>query len=538
MQLIQNNDHIDLETLDESFFIHDAEVNFFQKNLIFSVVKKDTASKSLNEKDLIEASFYDIGVLLHVLANGNTDISFSLDFEENNINSPNNVKIYKPDLIKGIKIGEDLFKADYLMKQMALGTKVITLNPFRTMDFFLPTDLIKKGLRNIYSNPNNNIGSNGGRIWINFGLINQKIENNTDFNFKLREHSNLSISYQKMVSDQNGVITFIPDEVDPENPIFKFSQSLTECFNLACNYYPEYKRVKEIANALIIAKYILLNKISYCKKWSFDAYQKNLIENYNKNNMQDTLEKGKILIKKSIWLNGLKQSNFVYDTTMAQELILTDKIPRIEVSKNFIQEKKTTLQLNGVKNCWLAKYKNFSLVGGVVFHLNLKDLNNSSNISKILINENVSKNSFDIQELIIPSHIKNMKINKIHSFKYGNGKGEFKLYQGKVSKNAYSGNQEFYNQEKAQDKENQGPIPVGIYKVLSIVNHPKRGPLAIKLEWKDGPNSYGRSKFYIHGDNKLMNHTASEGCIIIEKELRKEIKIGDLIEVSIEKSHE
>ena len=97
---------------------------------------------------------------------GNSDISFSLDPENNNINSPNHMKIYKPDILKGTHIGEDLFKADYLMKEMALGTKVIGLDPPKYQNLNFPNVLLAKGLNHIFTDPNVDINECGGRIWM------------------------------------------------------------------------------------------------------------------------------------------------------------------------------------------------------------------------------------------------------------------------------------------------------------------------------------------------------------------------------------
>jgi hypothetical protein len=34
---------------------------------------------------------------------------------------------------------------------------------------------------------------------------------------------------------------------------------------------------------------------------------------------------------------------------------------------------------------------------------------------------------------------------------------------------------------------------------------------------------FGRSDFYIHGDNPALNYTASEGCIILARPIREQI---------------
>jgi len=44
-------------------------------------------------------------------------------------------------------------------------------------------------------------------------------------------------------------------------------------------------------------------------------------------------------------------------------------------------------------------------------------------------------------------------------------------------------------------------------------HHPKLGPFTINLIPCDGTNTFGRSAFRIHGDNKT--HNASEGCLVL-----------------------
>jgi hypothetical protein len=36
-------------------------------------------------------------------------------------------------------------------------------------------------------------------------------------------------------------------------------------------------------------------------------------------------------------------------------------------------------------------------------------------------------------------------------------------------------------------------------------------------------DTFGRSDFFIHGDNAQLNHSASDGCIILVREIRQQI---------------
>jgi hypothetical protein len=43
------------------------------------------------------------------------------------------------------------------------------------------------------------------------------------------------------------------------------------------------------------------------------------------------------------------------------------------------------------------------------------------------------------------------------------------------------------------------------------------------LDPDPGNQMFGRDGFLIHGDNMAMNHTASEGCIILGRPIREQI---------------
>jgi hypothetical protein len=70
---------------------------------------------------------------------------------------------------------------------------------------------------------------------------------------------------------------------------------------------------------------------------------------------------------------------------------------------------------------------------------------------------------------------------------------------------------------------NIGPIPCGLYSIGIPVDNTSLGPFAIPLTPVESNQMFGRSGFYIHGDNQAMNQSASDGCIIAPRDLRHEI---------------
>ena len=105
-------------------------------------------------------------------------------------------------------------------------------------------------------------------------------------------------------------------------------------------------------------------------------------------------------------------------------------------------------------------------------------------------------------------------------FVYEQTTGKLSL-DGKVIGIGYSGKGDGKNNPTKEKQQNVGPIPQGMYKL--------GGP----RKWKGMPNvfdlvpnghdAHGRTEFLIHGDSKQNPGNASEGCIILPVEIRKQI---------------
>ena len=97
---------------------------------------------------------------------------------------------------------------------------------------------------------------------------------------------------------------------------------------------------------------------------------------------------------------------------------------------------------------------------------------------------------------------------------------EYRQSTGKLTNDSeagsvcYSGHGSGVNNPAMQDAAMVGPIPVGSYTIGAPSTHPKLGPLAMALTPNPGTDTFGRSGFFMHGDNSALNHSASEGCII------------------------
>lgn len=92
----------------------------------------------------------------------------------------------------------------------------------------------------------------------------------------------------------------------------------------------------------------------------------------------------------------------------------------------------------------------------------------------------------------------------------------------------YSGHGPGLNNHSLENAKGIGPIPLGLWRITHWMDHPHLGRMVTHLLPVSVPNQYDRDAFFIHGDNKMMNHTASDGCIIMNYTLRLAVmKSGD-----------
>lgn len=83
----------------------------------------------------------------------------------------------------------------------------------------------------------------------------------------------------------------------------------------------------------------------------------------------------------------------------------------------------------------------------------------------------------------------------------------------------YSGAPGHINRPSSVSIRSKGPVPPGVW-YLARAPWSRRGPQVISLTPDVGTQTYGRTAFLIHGDNKRQNQTASAGCIILARHHR------------------
>ncbi len=84
----------------------------------------------------------------------------------------------------------------------------------------------------------------------------------------------------------------------------------------------------------------------------------------------------------------------------------------------------------------------------------------------------------------------------------------------------YSGRPPYVNDREAEAMVSRGPIPRGHYRTIGPFDNQRLGPVVWFLTPSRETQMFGRSGFFIHGDNEFQNRTASAGCIVLQRPVR------------------
>lgn len=107
------------------------------------------------------------------------------------------------------------------------------------------------------------------------------------------------------------------------------------------------------------------------------------------------------------------------------------------------------------------------------------------------------------------------------SWRYSQTSGELRTPAGTVVGIGYSGHGSGLNNPAMQQVENVGPIPRGEWRIGAFFDDPGgKGPMVAHLT-PVAAETFGRDGFMIHGDNEAMDHSASEGCIVLPRGVRQ-----------------
>jgi hypothetical protein len=102
------------------------------------------------------------------------------------------------------------------------------------------------------------------------------------------------------------------------------------------------------------------------------------------------------------------------------------------------------------------------------------------------------------------------------------------LNNGSTYGEGYSGIQQGLNDPDYEAVHDIGPIPRGFWMIGDFFDDPGgKGPVVCHLTPRSDTETFGRSGFMIHGDNRALNHTASHGCIILGPYARNKIATSE-----------
>ncbi len=97
-------------------------------------------------------------------------------------------------------------------------------------------------------------------------------------------------------------------------------------------------------------------------------------------------------------------------------------------------------------------------------------------------------------------------------------------HDGEYIATGYAGIKPGLNDPVAQDQPFVGPLPAGTYTIGAVMaNGGHMGPYVLPLTPWSGNKMFGRDGFFIHGDTPTRNNTASNGCIVLDRQWREMI---------------
>ena len=329
-----------------------------------------------NSKRNVFINLEDVAVILKILYDKtiiNKNISFSLDpYDPKNPSGPYLKKVFYPDvlekkkILEGTKLGEDMFIADFLLKQITMGYKSDNKTKFE-----IPKELSNKGLKSIEFKKNTQTKSLN-RVWVVIKKIKNIVKKNNLF---CVDGIELGVESREMEITNNG----LKDKLNQnENDQFvSFSKKFSELYENISQIYKCFYRLKEIAGALSIAKWIFENKFPIDYNLVNKIYESTLIPNYetkiksiSHSEIEEKIEK--IPVKaEDVAIKALKNSGIEINKK------------NIELAEKQIKEKNIDLNIKRT-----LSFKS-NLTGGVDLWSSLFKKENEDNI----LNDSFSSNS-------------------------------------------------------------------------------------------------------------------------------------------------
>jgi len=385
---------------------------FDRKNDDFFLLKAEDNKKKFNLSHKNMVNLEDLAVVLKIFCDPtikNKIISFSLDpFEKSNPQGPYMRKVFYPDQIEnrrilaGTKLGEDMFQADYIMKQMSLG-----IQPDNHSKFKYPEELAENGLKpqhEMRSDPENPQEMKWSRAWI---VVDDIKTYRTKEDLLLIEGIKMGVEARQLNISHDGSLKDSTVQ-DKDDECYKFSRKLGEIYDVTSKYYQSFARLKEITNAIMMGKWIYENNIPVDLELVNEIYKQNLIEHFQEKvpsiNYTEILEKEE---KIPVDMNDLAKRSLAHS-----KIEITPE--NIEMAIKQIQDKNPGKVFCDTK----IKKQQFYLFGGVdlssnlmknkIEHNFLEEKKSEDNISQSTNDQSLLKESKedDFGRFIVKKHNK------------------------------------------------------------------------------------------------------------------------------------
>jgi len=111
------------------------------------------------------------------------------------------------------------------------------------------------------------------------------------------------------------------------------------------------------------------------------------------------------------------------------------------------------------------------------------------------------------------------------SWNYNQSNG-YLSHRGMLVGQGYSGHGNGVNNPAMQNVPNVGPIPQGEWTIGAVIEqHPTLGEIVLPLLPAEGTETFGRSGFFMHGDeiDAPGEDLASHGCIVMPRNVREAV---------------
>lgn len=104
-------------------------------------------------------------------------------------------------------------------------------------------------------------------------------------------------------------------------------------------------------------------------------------------------------------------------------------------------------------------------------------------------------------------------------------------HDGELIATGYAGIGAGLNNPAAQNQPFVGPLPAGTYTIGTVMaDGGHMGPYVLPLAPWSANQMFGRAGFFIHGDTPARDNTASNGCIVLDRQWRQMItQSGDTV---------